>query len=277
MSRIPASPQHTSAPAPLPAVAKATATAIARPAGQTSAAQNLPQTTPVQNSTDQVSLEKRGGSMSHYHLGLDAPNTIEPVTKAETQWALKLEDKVIKGYQPSAQEFEKYTDIATRLSDSNPARQIKDDENLTVKTLQKPQPNPTNQGEIKWALHLEERVKQGYQPTAEETAAYEKIHIQLASQAPLNAKISEKDLKWAERLIEKVGQGHQPSAEEMKRYEGIYAESQKSIESKPQSAESKSVQWAKGLEAKIQQGYQPSAGEVKRYTDIYERLQQGIK
>lgn len=274
MSRIPASPQNMNAPVALPFMAKATVPP--RSAEQAPAAQSPPQS-PTTNTSDQVALEKHGGSMSHYNLGLDAPSSTDPVTKEEVQWALKLEDKVVKGYQPNAQEFEKYTDISARLADCNPARQMDDSDEIEVKKPQKVESGAVSDAELKWALRLEDRVKQGYQPTTEEVTAYEKIYTQMAPQENVDSKIPKKDLSWAQRLMEKVGQGYQASPEEVKRYDSIYTKAQEAIQAKHQGPEDKAIQWAKNLQTKVTQGYQPDASEIKRYTEIYERLQQGVK
>jgi hypothetical protein len=280
MSRIPVSPQIANAPAPLPTV---NPIASSQTAEQISAAKNgtLPATPASSSTTDQMALEKKGGSMSHYNLGLDAASPTDPVTvpvtDTEVQWALGLEEKVVKGYQPSAEEFEKYTDIATRLSDCNPARQMEESEDIAVKTPQKLEPGAVSDAELKWALRLEERVQQGYQPTAEDIAAYEKIYAQMTAQEDIPSKIPKEDLSWAQDLMAKVGQGYQPTAEEIQRYDTLYAEAQQAIQAKHQSPEGASVAWAKDLEAKVTQGYQPSESEVKRYTKIFESLQQDIK
>lgn len=271
MSRIPASPQMTNAPAPLPAV---------KAPGSSQIVDQL-SVVKASNPSDQIVLEKNGGSMSHYNLGLDAATATdpvtEPVTEPEIQWALALEEKVVKGYQPTSKEFEKYADISARLSDCNPARQMGDSEVTETPHLQQVEPDATTDAELKWALRLEERVKQGYQPTAEEVTAYEKIYTQLAAQKSVRSEIPAEDMKWAKGLMEKVGKGYQPNAQEMKRYDAIYAQAQQDIQAQQPSPEEKAVEWAKDLQVKVAQGYQPSDSEVKRYTEIYERLQQGIQ
>lgn len=274
MSRIPASPHITNAPAPLP-VASPTAPSQAAKQGP---AEQAAATSAVSEGTapaDQVALEKRGGSMNHYNLGLDATTESEtvtatdPVSDAELKWALNLEEKVVKGYQPTAQEFEKYADIAARLADCNPARQMEDNDVVEVKGPQIS--DAVSDAELKWALRLEERVVKGYQPSAEEVAAYEAIYTRMTAESVPDT--PEKDLKWAQDLMKKVQQGYQPTAQEIKRYEAIYTEVQETLQSQQSTPTEADLQWAKGLQAKVGQGYQASEAEVKRYEEIYHQLQ----
>lgn len=272
MSRIPASPQSVQAPAALPPTAKPVPAA---PAATPSATEKPPLAAPQ----DQVSpLEKCGCSMPHLDLnieGVEPVTTAEPVSEADLKWALALEEKVVKGYQPTAAEFEKYADIAARLSDANPARQVPETE------------AEVSQDEIAWAQKLEAQIKQGYQPTAKEVARYEAIFDRLQAQSQAEVKpapVSQEDLDWAMALETKVKQGYQPTAKDVARYEAIYERVKTQNTAKPEPVapvtppaaapvSQEDLQWAADLMTKVQQGYDPSAKEVERYTRIYERYQ----
>lgn len=280
MSRIPASPHLKNAPAPLPVESTTAPSQAAKQRSTGEAATPARPSAEAPTPSDHIALEKQGGSMNHYNLGLDATaatastSTTDPVTKVELQWALELEDKVVKGYQPSAQEFDKYADIAARLADCNPARQMEGSDEPEVKGPQKTESGTVSDAEIKWALRLEERVMKGYQPSAEEVAAYEAIYTQMTAQKDVPSDLPEKDLKWAQELMEKIEQGYQPTAQEVKRYEAIYNTAQEAIQSQEKPSENTDTQWAKALQSKVLQGYQPTAAEVKRYEEIYDQLQQ---
>ncbi len=288
MSRIPASPQSVQAPAALPPTAKSTPTAPA-------AAPPVPEKPPVAAPQDQVSpLEKCGCSMPHLDLNIEETTPVkapEPVSEAEIKWALALEENVVKGYQPTAAEFEKYADIAARLSDANPARQVPETE------------AEVSQDEMAWAQKLESQIKQGYQPTAKEVARYQDIFDRLQAQPQTEvtpAPVSQEDLDWALALETKVKQGYQPTAKDVARYEAIYNHmqtqkpSQKPSKSEPvapterppapsapvapaaptaPAVSQEDLQWAADLMTKVQQGYTPGTKEVERYTRIYERYQ----
>lgn len=94
-----------------------------------------------------------------------AKNT--PPSKDELKWASDLEAKVSKGYNPTAQEKEKYTNIFERYkaSATNPAN------NIPKLTTGKP-----TDAEITWAQNLQKKVnEQGYEPSQAEIDAYTNI------------------------------------------------------------------------------------------------------
>lgn len=51
--------------------------------------------------------------------GTTTNTTLKPISMTEAQWAVKFEEKVKKGYQPTPQELAKYQDIAARFK-ANP-------------------------------------------------------------------------------------------------------------------------------------------------------------
>jgi predicted transcriptional regulator len=151
-----------------------------------------------------------------------------PVSQQEIQWALQLESKIKEGYSPTQKEKDQYTDIFNRLQHAQ-------DTSGHWKEWSKPFSTPDREvgpAEIQWALELEQRVKQGYQPTAEETARYEDIAKRLqGSQSPRQdstkrssshvREVTQEEIQWALELEQKVKQGQQPTAEETARYEDI--------------------------------------------------------
>lgn len=207
-----------------------------------------------------------------------------PISQEELKWALELEAKSKQGYQPTQQEKDVYNALAQKLSQAktNPAAQT---------TSQAPQ---VTQEEIKWALEMEEKVKQGYQPTEQEVQTYKALENKLKAQASAPAQQtvqtaqvassapapSQEELQWALQMEEKVKQGYKPSDQETATYQAIFqklAASQQAPANtsapavKPVSQEE--IQWALELEAKAKQGYQPTPEETSKYQDMAHRLQ----
>lgn len=99
--------------------------------------------------------------------------------------------------------------------------------------------DPPSQEEIQWALQLEEKVKQGYQPTPQETKIYGEI---------------------AKRLQD--SQSNPPSPPVVYKPFQPYVEPLNLVE----------AQWAKDLAQKIENGYyQPSKQELKHFMDLTEK------
>jgi hypothetical protein len=149
-----------------------------------------------------------------------------PVSQEEVQWALQLEQKVKGGQQPTAQETARYEDIAKRLAGAQQPQQPQQPSAPAA-----PAAAPVSQEEVQWALQLEQKVKGGQQPTAQETARYEDIAKRLsaaqqpaaptAPAAPAAAPVSQEEIQWALQLEQKVKGGQQPTAQEAARYEDI--------------------------------------------------------
>ncbi|PIQ25814.1 hypothetical protein COW36_21985 [bacterium (Candidatus Blackallbacteria) CG17_big_fil_post_rev_8_21_14_2_50_48_46] len=151
---------------------------------------------------------------------------VPQVSQDEIQWALQLEQKVKGGQQPTAQETARYEDIAKRLAAAQQAP-------AAPTAPQAPAAPQVSQDEIQWALQLEQKVKGGQQPTAQETARYEDIAKRLAAaqqapaaapsapQAPAAPQVSQDEIQWALQLEQKVKGGQQPTAQETARYEDI--------------------------------------------------------
>ncbi|MGE3726512.1 MAG: hypothetical protein AB7I41_13225 [Candidatus Sericytochromatia bacterium] len=146
-----------------------------------------------------------------------------PVSQEEVQWALQLEQKVKSGQPPTAQETARYEDIARRLSAAQ--------QPAAPTAPAAPAAAPVSQEDIQWALQLEQKVKSGQPPTAQETARYEDIAKRLsaaqqpaaptAPAAPAAAPVSQEDIQWALQLEQKVKSGQPPTAQETARYEDI--------------------------------------------------------
>ena len=142
-----------------------------------------------------------------------------PVSQQEIQWALQLESKIKEGYSPTQKEKDQYTDIFNRLQHAQ-------DTSGRWKEWSKPFSTPdkgVGPAEIQWALELEQRVKQGYQPTAEETARYEDIAKRLAKQpvpsgyGQTSAGMTE-PLNWALEWLQKTNNGRTGTAAELAMY-----------------------------------------------------------
>jgi len=152
--------------------------------------------------------------------------------------------------------------------------------------LDKPQaPQPPSQAEIAWALDIEQRVqRQGYEPSAAESKAYEDIALRLQATRPTAPvasapqPASRAEVKWALDLETQVRQGYQPSPQEVQQYQSIVTRLRASDQVQPNGASSPpgisqaEAQWATELLGRVQQGYQPSEAELARYTEIYQRM-----
>ena len=139
---------------------------------------------------------------------MTAQNTTAP-SQADIDWALQLEQRVNQqSYQPNAQETARYQAIAQALSAAQQQPQQAPGQQPVQPVAvpqqfpgqQQPQVAPQqaapqaaanlppglNQQELNWALELEQRVQQGYQPNPQELAAYENIaqRLQQAQAAP---------------------------------------------------------------------------------------------
>ncbi|MBF2055526.1 MAG: hypothetical protein IGS03_18910 [Candidatus Sericytochromatia bacterium] len=85
------------------------------------------------------------------------------LSSAELNWAVQLRQQINQGYQPSQAEVDRYTDIMRCLDShqaptADPARQS------------------LSQYELDWAITLQERVIQGYQPSEAESQRYQTIY-----------------------------------------------------------------------------------------------------
>ncbi len=159
-----------------------------------------------------------------------------PVSQADMQWAMELENKVkTQNYQPNAQETARYEQIFAALQAAQQAVQTGGAPPAApaAPTAGAPAAPAVPDADISWALDLEKKVNDGYQPTAEETARYNNIFARLNNQAPAAQPgttqpaappVSQEDMEWAMALENKVKtQNYQPNAQETARYEQIFA------------------------------------------------------
>ena len=187
----------------------------------------------------------------------------DPPSQGDLVWAKNLEAKVQRGYQPDLTETKRYEAIASQLAQSQPTQAIL------------PKNQPVIAQEHDWALGLESRVGQGYQPDAQELQAYQNISQRLLLadyQSDLPATVSEAEMAWANSFQQRVtGDGYQPSQAEIDAYTQIYERLQSAqgaiIASTPVSPADQN--WARKLGAQIQQGYQPTSADQQRYQKIY--------
>ncbi|GIW22839.1 MAG: hypothetical protein KatS3mg068_1846 [Candidatus Sericytochromatia bacterium] len=193
------------------------------------------------------------------------------ITQQELNWALELENKVRNGYKPTPQETSAYQALATKMSNS----QTNNNFNMPINTTQVTAPT---QEEINWALELENKVKSGYTPNAQETAKYQDIANRL--QASQSSKISvtaptQEEINWALELENKVKSGYTPNAQETAKYQDIANRLQASQSSKTSvtAPTQEEINWALELENKVKSGYTPNAQETAKYQDIANRLQ----
>ncbi len=142
------------------------------------------------------------------------------ITKEELNWALALEQKILnQGYKPTEQETKMYQEITMKLIRGN---------NPPIPSPPEPV-NPVSQKEIEWALALENKVKNGYQPTKKETDKYQDIAQRLATSrnetpptpAPVKP-VSAEELEWADQLQKKFQVGYKPTQTEIEMYTDIY-------------------------------------------------------
>lgn len=107
------------------------------------------------------------------HADSVSQNISQDVTQEELAWSLALEKRGLEGYQPTSQEMQQYQNIGARLNSNRKS-------NSDIAPA-KPKSNvsPVAQTDIDWALALEERFKQGYQPTSEEITRYQEIFKKL--------------------------------------------------------------------------------------------------
>jgi hypothetical protein len=147
-----------------------------------------------------------------------------PISQEEIQWALQLEEKAKNGQQPTAQDAARYEDIAKRLAASQQQPQAQPQQPAAPAAAQ------VTQEEVQWALQLEQKVKGGQEPTAQDAARYEDIAKRLAAaqqqpqaqpQQPAGPPISQEEIQWALQLEEKAKNGQQPTAQDAARYEDI--------------------------------------------------------
>lgn len=201
--------------------------------------------------------------------------TPPPPSQEDINWALELESKVKQGYQPTPAEVKAYQEIATRLQQSQQATGVQ-----PARGIPAPQPlnQPVSREERCWALDLEQKVKQGYQPNQAEIKSYQNIAQRLlrADHSPQDLQaVSQAEIDWAIALQQRVQQGYQATPRELEIYTDIYNRMQAAHASqKPaQPVSQAELQWASDLQQKVQQGYQPNAQEQKQYLDIYSRYQ----
>ncbi len=214
------------------------------------------------------------------------------VTKAEMDWALKLQQMIKSGYQPNPQQEAKYNEIFAKYNSSQ------------VNTP--PQNQGVSKADYNWAVNFVNQVKNGYQPSAAEEARYQEI-FQAQKTQKNSGSPTESELKWASHLEDRVNsQGYMPTQKEKETYENIFSrynasqgnnQTQNSVAtqsvsnnlgpeytppqqnqqpmltsdgSKPTEAE---VQWALTLEKKVKtNNYQPNQTELAAYNDISNRL-----
>ncbi len=100
-----------------------------------------------------------------------------PVSQQEIEWAVNFEAKVKQGYQANTQDTAKYQDIIRRY-----AAQYDNRKNNKGYIASDTVASTISQYEIQWALQLEEKVKGGYVPNAEEFAQYKNIASRLSAQ-----------------------------------------------------------------------------------------------
>lgn len=184
-----------------------------------------------------------------------------PVSQAEIDWALQLQQRVqFEGYQPSEQEVAQYTNIFNRyqqqgVAQPQPMPQAPAQPAAPQAPIQQPglQNGPPSAADIQWAQQLVAAVQQGYSATPEEMARYTQIYERLQQgqgqapavqpQAPqqpmvpqqpatpqpapgsvmINVNAADPEMQWALELLSRYRQGYQPSPTEMMMYERIIA------------------------------------------------------
>lgn len=209
-----------------------------------------------------------------------------PISQQELNWALELEAKAKQGYQPTQQEKDTYTALAQKLSQAKT--------NPTSQTSSQASAPKVSQEEIQWALALEEKVKQGYQPTPQETSTYQDLAHRLQSQKqsgqtqPVsNQSNANRDWSsWSQpftvpktlfettpRIIQvpTTLRSASPSLPTYSAYnQGPTLSTQSTSTGNVTKAE---IDWALALEDKVKKGYSPNQGEIAQYKSIFEKMQ----
>ena len=262
-----------------------------------------------QNITDRYMAQQNNGQVT----SPQPSGQLMPVTQAEMDWAVNLQNKIqTQNYQPTAEEVARYKDIFNRYQ-NQPTPQAE------------PTPAPYQPGEtptvgmaksvtpeeMQWAMDLQVRSDQGYQPTHHEIARYTDIYnryeamnapeptpapqpanpTQPATPAPAPSApakhpgATNEEIQWAKNFENRISQGQSGSAEEVNRYNTIQmklanygiAPSEPTTSAAPAQAgglTQADIDWAMQLQHRVQyQGYQPTQQEIDRYTQIYNSQQ----
>lgn len=175
---------------------------------------------------------------------------------------------------------------------------------MTTQNTGAPQlPAGVTQSDMNWALSLEEKVKQGYTPTQQETQVYQNIASKLSAamtnptgntqvqtapqstQATSNMGISQDELNWALALETKVKGGYTPNQQETQAYQNIAAKmaAAKNTQTQPTQptaqqnqlpagVSQQEVQWALDLENKVKGGYTPTQQETQAYQALAAKM-----
>lgn len=207
------------------------------------------------------------------------------VTQEELNWALAIENAVKGGYTPNQQETQAYQNIAAKMAAGSPQ---------TSSVPQQPQqtniPAGITQEEFNWAIAFENKLKQGYRPTNEETFAYQNINNkaaaaktqasqQVQSTQQLPSGVSQQEIDWALQLENKVKGGYTPTQQETQAYQNIAAKLS-AAQNQPQMQQSQvpsgvsqqEIDWALQLENKVKGGYTPTQQETDAYQGIANRM-----
>lgn len=283
-------------------------------------------------------------------LTMEKPKVPSGVTQQEFNWSLLLKQKVKnENYQPTAQEAYVHQNIMNKINGVNTAQPTQPVLPFSPAPTQQvvSSSSAPSQEELQWALQMEEKVKQGYKPTDQDTATYQAIFQKLAAsqQASANAStpavkpVSQEEIQWALELEAKAKQGYQPTPEETSKYQDMAhrLQAQKQAAQNPQASQAQSnrdwsawsqpftvprslfettpriiqvpatlrssvpslpthtaynqgptlqtqtastgpvskaeIDWALSLEDKVKKGYSPNQGEIAQYKSIFEKMQ----
>lgn len=217
---------------------------------------------------------------------------LQPVSQQEMDWALQMQERIVNGYRPSPQEASAYDSIQKRYAAQTPApppqqplptgpvsqteldwvrskagQQLAPDDvaryqNIMDRYMSQqggaPQPTgqllPVSQEELNWAVALQDKIGQGYQPSAEEAAKYTDIFNRYENQP-------------ADPVQVQPSQPVTPQAP-------VYNPGTTAKVVIDNSVSQEELQWAVDLQSRIDnQGYRPTQQDIVRYTDIYNRYQ----
>lgn len=259
-----------------------------------------------QNITERYLAQQNSGQVA----APQPAGQLMPVTQDELNWALDLQNKIqTQNYQPTPDEVAKYKDIFNRYESQGvdapaPAPAYKPGETPAVAI-----DNKVSQAELDWAVDLQARVDQGYQPTHHEIARYTDIFNRYeASQKPAEPTpapaapttpgapsaptapvthpgATQTDVQWARAFENRIAQGQKGTPDEIARYNTIQmklanygmappAEPTVATTAPGAPLTQADIDWAMQLQHRVQyQGYQPTQAEIDRYTDIYNRQQ----
>jgi hypothetical protein len=226
-----------------------------------------------------------GNTQTQQTTQTTAPTQNMGISQEELNWAISVENAVKGGYTPTPQETQAYQNIAAKMAAAK--NQSTQQTQQTTQTTAPTQNMGISQDELNWAIAIEDKVKQGYKPTNEETQAYQNIAAKMAAAknqstqqaGQLPAGVSQQEIDWALQLETKVKGGYTPTQQETQAYQGIAAKMAAAKNQPTQQAgqlpagvSQQEIDWALQLETKVKGGYTPTQQETQAYQALAAKI-----